>query len=257
MGAERAFGLIAITSTKKGMGPQSRKRDKVLRTYGKRSQPALCKSEEPPTKRRKSDPLESRPEAAASHDKPGTSTSHMSTNKERRPAIEPIESKSSILGYFKRVEKQDVALPEAQESDQESNKEDEVSSPKKPRRKARRILRLRTTNNDGDLRIDDQDLEKENARADTCANTNAEPRVTRKRKPLEATGDGESNRGRRRCPPQQSVQTTLNISSKAAFEECKTCECLWNPLFPPDVQYHQRRHAAILRARAKADGVNL
>mgnify|MGYP002348098939 CR=1 FL=1 len=50
-----------------------------------------------------------------------------------------------------------------------------------------------------------------------------------------------------------SVQTTLNISSQATFTECKRCNTVYNPLYPGDVRYHTKRHAAILRARRKKD----
>ncbi|KAK2044003.1 hypothetical protein LZ31DRAFT_307675 [Colletotrichum somersetense] len=52
--------------------------------------------------------------------------------------------------------------------------------------------------------------------------------------------------------PAATVQTTINLSSKPAFMECKICRILYNPLHPPDVKYHSQRHAAFLRARARA-----
>ncbi|PHH83063.1 hypothetical protein CDD82_3721 [Ophiocordyceps australis] len=51
-----------------------------------------------------------------------------------------------------------------------------------------------------------------------------------------------------------TVQTTLNLSTKAPFAECKVCDTVWNPLYPGDVKYHSRRHATVLRAmRRKQD----
>ncbi|KAK2057223.1 hypothetical protein LY76DRAFT_606413 [Colletotrichum caudatum] len=55
-----------------------------------------------------------------------------------------------------------------------------------------------------------------------------------------------------RSKPAATVQTTINLSSKPAFMECKICRILYNPLHPPDVKYHSQRHAAFLRARARA-----
>ncbi|KAK1994899.1 hypothetical protein LX36DRAFT_189402 [Colletotrichum falcatum] len=52
----------------------------------------------------------------------------------------------------------------------------------------------------------------------------------------------------RRSKPVASIQTTINLSSKPAFMECKICRILYNPLHPPDVKYHSQRHAAFLRA---------
>ncbi|PHH62791.1 hypothetical protein CDD81_6683 [Ophiocordyceps australis] len=45
-----------------------------------------------------------------------------------------------------------------------------------------------------------------------------------------------------------TVQTTLNLSTKAPFAECKVCDTVWNPLYPADVKYHSRRHTTVLRA---------
>lgn len=48
-----------------------------------------------------------------------------------------------------------------------------------------------------------------------------------------------------------AVQTTLNISSKPSFSECKVCDTVWNPLYPDDEKYHKKRHAAVLRAKKR------
>ncbi|KAK1976311.1 hypothetical protein LZ30DRAFT_311563 [Colletotrichum cereale] len=55
-----------------------------------------------------------------------------------------------------------------------------------------------------------------------------------------------------RSKPVATVQTTINLSSKPAFMECKICRIVYNPLHPPDVKYHSQRHAAFLRSRARA-----
>ncbi|KAK1492494.1 hypothetical protein CTAM01_09911 [Colletotrichum tamarilloi] len=64
------------------------------------------------------------------------------------------------------------------------------------------------------------------------------------------------NQARPKKPPSRSkpvptVQTTINLSSKPTFMECKTCRIVYNPLHPADVKYHAQRHAAFLRGRSK------
>ncbi|KXH61602.1 hypothetical protein CNYM01_01231 [Colletotrichum nymphaeae SA-01] len=64
------------------------------------------------------------------------------------------------------------------------------------------------------------------------------------------------NQARPKKPPSRSkpvptVQTTINLSSKPTFMECKTCRIVYNPLHPADVKYHAQRHAAFLRGRTK------
>lgn len=71
--------------------------------------------------------------------------------------------------------------------------------------------------------------------------------------PLQEKGDTLHNRGSSSSPPKKDVQTTLNISSQAAFSECKVCDTVWNPLYPDDVKYHTKRHAAQLRAVKKKE----
>ncbi|ROT42015.1 hypothetical protein SODALDRAFT_5242 [Sodiomyces alkalinus F11] len=46
------------------------------------------------------------------------------------------------------------------------------------------------------------------------------------------------------------IQTTINLSTKPAFEECKMCHIVYNPLHPKDVRYHTKRHKAILRNKS-------
>lgn len=50
-----------------------------------------------------------------------------------------------------------------------------------------------------------------------------------------------------------AMQTTLNISSQAAFAECKVCDMVWNPLYPDDVKYHDKRHRALLRRKRRLE----
>jgi len=43
----------------------------------------------------------------------------------------------------------------------------------------------------------------------------------------------------------RKVQTTLNLSTKLPFKECKLCDTVYNPLHPADVKLHQVRHARV------------
>ncbi|CAI4217541.1 unnamed protein product [Parascedosporium putredinis] len=47
----------------------------------------------------------------------------------------------------------------------------------------------------------------------------------------------------RTAPGAKTVQTTLNISAKLPFKECRICDTVYNPLHPADVKLHQTRHA--------------
>ncbi|KAG6025854.1 hypothetical protein E4U41_001433 [Claviceps citrina] len=58
-------------------------------------------------------------------------------------------------------------------------------------------------------------------------------------------------------PPPVVVQTTLNISSQAAFAECRVCDMVWNPLYPDDVRYHERRHKSLLTRKRKQEEAEL
>ncbi|KAG5916984.1 hypothetical protein E4U42_007424 [Claviceps africana] len=68
--------------------------------------------------------------------------------------------------------------------------------------------------------------------------------------------DRNKHRGRpaRRA---RAVQTTLNISSRAPFAECRVCDTVWNPLYPDDVRFHERRHKALLRRERKREAEKL
>lgn len=46
--------------------------------------------------------------------------------------------------------------------------------------------------------------------------------------------------------PARTVQTTLNLSTKQPFKECKLCDTVFNPLLAVDVKLHQVRHARVL-----------
>ena len=49
--------------------------------------------------------------------------------------------------------------------------------------------------------------------------------------------------------PARTVQTTLNLSTKQPFKECKLCDTVYNPLHAVDVKLHQMQHARMLEER--------
>jgi hypothetical protein len=67
----------------------------------------------------------------------------------------------------------------------------------------------------------------------------------------ESSSSSDVKVGKKAKGKSPAVQTTLNLSSQAAFSECKVCNTVWNPLYPDDVKFHTKQHAAVLRARRK------
>lgn len=46
--------------------------------------------------------------------------------------------------------------------------------------------------------------------------------------------------------PARTIQTTLNLSTKQPFKECKLCDTVFNPLHAADVRLHQARHVKMV-----------
>jgi hypothetical protein len=74
-----------------------------------------------------------------------------------------------------------------------------------------------------------------------------------RRHPSDAISAQPERRRSARRKVQPTVQTTLNISSRAAFSECRICDTVWNPMYPDDVKYHVKRHQAVVRAKRKRE----
>jgi hypothetical protein len=114
--------------------------------------------------------------------------------------------------------------------------------------KRRRLLRIRseqstTTDESGDDK--DGEGQNENTTPGCDEKVQGSSRTTsRARKP-------ELKRAKPGHKSLSAVQTTLNISNQAAFSECKVCDTVWNPLYPDDVKYHTKRHAAHLRSKKR------
>ncbi|KAG4277565.1 hypothetical protein FPRO04_07342 [Fusarium proliferatum] len=234
-----------------------RSRVKPLRTYGKRSI-RDDSPKEPNTKKRRVSTEVTVPEPVSKGadraplknvTEEAKSTPESSTNK---PTAEPVK-KGSILNFFKPVPPSSTAASSPKSDEPQPESTPPSSPPQPPRiepRKKPRLLRFRGTSTpllDEDNTGDDtqgEDTEAEDSRAKSTrpareSSLNREP-STNDIKP--------GKRGKAKTP---TVQTTLNLSSQAAFSECKVCNTVWNPLYPDDVKFHTKQHAAVLRAKEK------
>lgn len=233
-----------------------RKRDKPLRTYGKRSASTSTTEtrSEPPAKRIRVDETPSissrlpRNKSCTADDDAATSTVEQEAEAQTR--AEQLR-KPSILNYFKRVPPIPTAPPTKTVGDGGTLRE-RTASPAVSGRRKPRLLRIRATSTP----IDDSAAETDDKESVTNS--------TDVRHPLTDQGGGLQNQQRESASPvdakrkqgskgkaSPTVQTTLNISAQAAFSECKVCDTVWNPLYPDDVKYHSKRHAAVLRAKKR------
>ena len=258
-----------------------RKRDKPIRTYGKRqttSAPDTTTTRgEPPAKRLKSThgepiPDTTRDDVAGRPSEPAASTgAEPSTAAERR---EPETStakpaKGSILNYFKRKPPPQTRIPLTVQSDPCPELSSPPSSPPRvasPRRRPPRLLRIRPValpdigtdgheeeeehegvkNNDSAENKESKDAPRSRGRAKRLLLSNTDKNIDT---PPQNTNDPPKQQPETRSRPKQAptLQTILNLSSRPAFSECKICNTVWNPLYPDDIKYHSKRHAAVVR----------
>lgn len=259
------------------MHPHHRKRDKPIRTYGSKRHtaptPDTTRSSdcEPPAKKRKStheDLKETTSEDAGGRtSEPASVKAESTTSAGQRKADTATTklAKGSILNYFQRQPPPETATSLSVQSDLCPEPSSPPSSPPpiaNRRRKQPRLLRIRPTTlpeietygHDGEEGHGGS--EKENAVQNT--ESKDAPRSTGQAKrvllsdtnknidtTLENTNDLPKQRPKSKHSP--SFQTTLNLSSRPAFSECKVCNTVWNPLYPDDVRYHSKRHAAVIR----------
>ncbi|KAK2008227.1 hypothetical protein LZ32DRAFT_609675 [Colletotrichum eremochloae] len=246
--------------------PTTTDKRRTLRTYSKRSR--LTEDDEsgpglPKKRKANAEPATRTPELPKLHPGQPAQLSQPSSN----------IPKSSILSYFKPCRSSSATESSDPLSDSEKLINTPPSSPpvfrkiKEPRR-----LRLRPSTPilpSSDTVEDAKDSDDRCGDVDTMSGRVLRSSRTRSGKDLtEATysklnkfrGDEETKVAAAAAPkkplvrskPVATVQTTINLSSKPAFMECKICRILYNPLHPPDVKYHSQRHAAFLRARARA-----
>ncbi|KAF5567977.1 vacuolar er assembly vma12 [Fusarium napiforme] len=236
-----------------------RSRVKPLRTYGKRSI-RDDSPKEPNTKKRRVSIEVTASELASK----GTDTAPLKDVTEKakntpestttnKPTTEPVK-KGSILNFFKPVPPSSTVTssPKSDEPQPESTPPSSPPQPPKiePRKKPR-LLRFRGTSTP---LLDDENTGDDTQGEDTEAEDSG-PKTTRP-----AAGESSLNRepntndsksGKRGKVKTPTVQTTLNLSTQAAFSECKVCNTVWNPLYPDDVKFHTKQHAAVLRAKRK------
>ncbi|KAI6780232.1 uncharacterized protein J7T54_003011 [Emericellopsis cladophorae] len=242
------------------------RRDKPLRTYGRRKQPVS--QDEPAIKKRKtvsvpitSDKKPANPQelnADQTHLAKGSGCAESlanSTKLHQEPTailkastssrkVPNSVGRGSILSFFKPVPAKEADSSPRQEREpsaveQEASPEPSPSSVCRKRSSTGRKLRLRKADT---YSLDDPASDQEN-----------KPHNHRRKSPeqseaVHATHNSTIPQTRK---PKAQVQTTLDLSTKAAFSECRICDTVWNPLHPEDVKYHNRRHAKVLR-RAKA-----
>ncbi|KAF5233729.1 hypothetical protein FAUST_7980 [Fusarium austroamericanum] len=228
----------------------SRPRAKPLRTYGKRSTRDDSPRETSLKKRR-----------ISTATTPAETSASKDTDKEAQslPTIAPEETESavestskpakkgSILSFFKPVPSSSTAA-----SSPKSDEPQPESPPSSPParieiRKKPRLLRFRGTSlpllKGEDTEDDDQTGE---AKEESTTPDSRESSLNR-----ESNNGNDVKVGKKGKAKSSAVQMTLNLSSQAAFSECKVCNTVWNPLCPDDVKFHIKQHAAILRAKRK------
>lgn len=237
----------------------------MLRTYGRKGT-ATPEARESPTKKRVRFAAEVQEQEIYKNEPPSacrrrpSKADDVTQDAEATPTKSTGEtpstpSKHSILNYFKPVS----PSPSAAKTTKRPREEiEELSSPlpaPKPT-KRRRLLSVRPNRFLADAPSSDADDEGANdARRAKAKTQKEEPSPLREggealhnRRPLVDSAPGDK-KARKEASAQ--VQTTLNISSKGTITECKVCDTVWNPLYPDDVKYHTKRHAAHLRAEAK------
>lgn len=236
-----------------------RKREKPRRTYGRKPASTPEHRGEPSAKKARFEPG-SLPQSTKPS-KLATIDSHSERESAPLPSTEEA-SRSSILKYFR-------PLP-AETKPRSVDTGAKIASPPstdamlmvRTRRKPR-LLRFQGTSLPSDISSEDAFGLSGRDEDKTDGNPSS---PDKKRKSLRDGGDNLLNQTRRdgTCPDGRmkdrlrskrspTVQTTLNISSQAAFAECKACDMVWNPLYPDDVKYHDKRHKAVLRLKRKRE----
>ncbi|KAJ4093399.1 hypothetical protein NW756_005310 [Fusarium oxysporum] len=236
-----------------------RSRVKPLRTYGKRSirddspkEPNTKKrrvstevtASEPASKGTDTAPLEKVTEEAKNT--PESTTTNT-------PTTEPVK-KGSILNFFKPVPPSSTVTSSPKSDEPQPETTPPSSPPQPPKielRKKPRLLRFRGTSTP---LLDDEntgdDTQGEDTEAEDSGTKSARP-TARENSLQRESSTSDIKPGKRGKAKTPTVQTTLNLSSQAAFSECKVCNTVWNPLYPDDVRFHTKQHAAVLRAKKK------
>lgn len=247
--------------TKPGMPPHMlRKREKSLRTYGRKPASTPEPRGEPSAKKARFEPG-SLPQSTKPS-KPATIDSRSERDSAPLPSTEEA-SRSSILKYFRPLPAETKPRSVDKGAKIASLPSTDTMLLVRTRRKPR-LLRFQGTSLPSDISSEDAFSLSGRDEDETDGNPSS---PDKKRKSLRDGADNLLNQTRRdgTCPDGRmkdrrlrskrspTVQTTLNISSQAAFAECKVCDTVWNPLHPPDVKYHDKRHKAVLRLKRKRE----
>ncbi|OTA07181.1 hypothetical protein A9Z42_0080750 [Trichoderma parareesei] len=220
-------------------------------------------------------------EATPTEPSPETKTTQDTPNEIKPDTKRAASSKGSILSYFKPAQApskatKDETQPPSQESQSQPEDEPSSSPPKRkqPTRRKPRLLKFKSLTHESPDESSSQDQDESPHTSDettpqfrrplktTTPNAlSSEPLSTSTfSTPPSLSPRKTSLRNHQKARPSKpssssssspSIQTTLNISSKAAFSECKICDTVWNPLYPDDVKFHNKTHKAVLRAQKK------
>ncbi|KAH6896693.1 hypothetical protein B0T10DRAFT_162323 [Thelonectria olida] len=239
-----------------GTNTQPRTRTKILRTYGKRPATPDLENDGPSKKQRTSDNDSiSRRESRSPEKKDRPSTPKASAATTNTPPKQGLDiKKGSIMNFFRPIPQPSPVLSSPQIDKVEPGSTPPSSPPPASRAKTKRKPRLLKFRGNSLPRLDtnsdseksDQEPEKEEDRGKEANEPSRDGTLTNKAAP-------GLNLGRAKSRASPTVQTTLNISLQAAFDECKICNTVWNPLYPDDVKFHQKQHAAALRRKKKLE----
>ncbi|KAM5345879.1 hypothetical protein ACJ41O_011740 [Fusarium nematophilum] len=262
-----AVAEVAVYSgTPSATASRPRPRARPLRTYGKRTARDESPREPSPKKRRVSTEPTLATEQNSKIDAqpaplPKTASKETKDGKESRATA---IKKGSILNFFKPVPSSSSTAATSPKSDEQQPESTPPSSPPEPpriqARRKPRILRFRGTSlpldDTNSAENDTEDGDKTDAEDDKEDDQETRPPLRERRESLsnqESTRPTKDTKTSKKSKPKPSptVQTTLNLSSQAVFSECKVCNTVWNPLYPDDVKFHNRQHAAVLRAKRK------
>lgn len=76
------------------------------------------------------------------------------------------------------------------------------------------------------------------------------PSKLTERQPLRSIGLKRGDKASR--SKSAPIQTTINLTTKSACEECKICHIVYNPLHPADAKYHAKMHKTITRSKSRS-----
>ncbi|CAJ0555265.1 Ff.00g053300.m01.CDS01 [Fusarium sp. VM40] len=256
-----AIAEVVVYNASSSPALNGRPRAKPLRTYGKRS----IRDDSPKESNTKKQRVSSEATSSETSISKNTNTiaqplpkiivaetkdtTEFTTNTDKLTANPP--KKGSIMSFFKPIPSSSSTAASSPKSDEPQPETTPPSSPPQPARietrKKPRLLRFRGTSLPVPDNKNTEDAQGELTEAGDSSSRSAIRDSSLNRE--SSTGDVKA--GKKAKAKLSTVQTTLNLSAQAAFSECKICNTVWNPLYPDDVKFHTKQHAAVLRARRK------